>query len=138
VRVDWAIPCRYVEVQQGGGATIIGAGVDAILLPEVPSPVQILFAVRFVGAPDELDGDTLHQLAVRIYNPQGERVGEQTGQLTARLLQFVPGYLAEIVIPSAVVIEAREFGTYGVEFAIDRDERRVPIHVLQAQPANDS
>jgi hypothetical protein len=134
VRVDWAIPCRYVEVGTPGGATIIGAGADAALLPH-PAPVQVLFAVRFVGAPDELDGETGHPIACRIFNPAGELAGEQRAELKAGVTQLVPGYLAEVIIPMGVVIDAREFGTYHIEFAIDSDQRRVPFHVLEAPSA---
>lgn len=134
VRVDWAIPCRYVEVHQHGGATIVGAGADVVVVPEVPAPVQVLFAVRYVGDPEELDGETPHPIACRIFNPDGDMVGEQTGQVQAQVAQTIPGYVAELTVPSGVVIDARELGTYGVEFSIDGDDRRVPIHVIQPAP----
>jgi hypothetical protein len=130
VRVDWAIPCRYVEVAAQGGATIVGAGADLIQIPEAPAPVQVLFAVRFVGAPEELD-DMMHPVAARIFNPNGQMMGEQAGQITVAGTLRVPGYAAELTVPMGVVIDAREFGTYSVEFEIDGDTRRVPIHIVE-------
>jgi hypothetical protein len=136
VRVDWAIPCRFVEVQPQSGATIVGAGADVVHVPSVPTPVQVLFAVRYVGAPEEVNGETAHSIVCRIFNPVGDRVDEQTGQLMAHGTQMIPGYVAEIIVPSGVVIDAQQFGTYGVEFSIDEDTlRRVPIHVVEALAA---
>jgi hypothetical protein len=131
VRVDWAIPCRYVEVAPQGGATIVGAGTDVVMPGEIPSPVQMLFAVRFVGPPDELDGETPHPVACRLFDPEGEMMGEQAGQIVGDVNQIVPGYAAEVTIPMAVVIDAQRFGTYSVEFEIDGDARRVPIHIVE-------
>ena len=130
MKVDWAIPCRFAEVHQGG-ATIVGAGCDVIPLPETPAAVQVLFAVRYVGAPDELDGQTAHVIGCRIFNPAGEMVGEQTGEVRAQVAQIVPGYVADLTIPTGVVVDAREFGSYGIEFLIDDHSLRVPIHVIE-------
>jgi hypothetical protein len=132
MRVDWAIPCRYVEVQPPGGATIVGAGADVVPVPEVPVAVQMLFAVRYVGAPDELDGQTTHPVATRVFDSRGEQMGEETGDATVEIEGIiVPDYVAELIVPSSVVIDAREFGTYSVEFAIDGHSRRVPIHIVE-------
>lgn len=130
MRVDWAIPCRYVEVQQHG-ATIVGAGADLAFIPQVPAGVQMLFAVRFVGAPDELDGETKHSIGCRIFDPRGTQVGEQMGEITGVATQILPGYVAEVTVPMGVIIDAREFGSYAVEFAIDDETRRVPVHILE-------
>lgn len=134
MRVDWAIPCRFAEVHQGG-ATIVGAGCDVVPVPETPTPVQVLFAVRYGGSPDELDGETAHVIGCRIFNPAGAMVGEQTGEVTAKVDQIVPGYVADLTVPTGVVIDAREFGTYGVEFSIDDQRLRVPIHVIRLPQA---
>jgi hypothetical protein len=135
VRIDWAIPCRFVEVQQPHGATIVGAGADVVHVATVPAVAQLLFAVRYVGAIDELDGSTPHPIATRIFNPAGDLVGEQSGQLTAHAEMAVEGWVAELIVPSALIVEVRELGTYGIEFAIDEDERRVPIHVIEPRDA---
>ncbi|MGN6371525.1 MAG: hypothetical protein ACTHM1_00820 [Solirubrobacteraceae bacterium] len=130
MKVDWAIPCRFAEVHQGG-ATIVGAGCDVVPVQGTPTPIQVLFAVRYVGAPDELDGATEHAIGCRIFNPAGEKVGEQAGEIKAKVDQLVPGYVADVTIPTGLVIEAQEFGTYGIEFWIDDHSLRVPIHVIQ-------
>jgi hypothetical protein len=131
VKVDWAIPCRYVEVPTGG-ATIVGAGADLVVIAAVPAAVPVLFAVRFVGDPDELDGETQHAVACRLFDPDGNLMGAQEGQIVSDVEQIVPGYLADVTMPMGVVIDAKRFGTYGVEFEIDGHAARVPVHVVQA------
>jgi hypothetical protein len=138
MRVAWAIPCRYVEVQPQGGATLVGAGADVYWVPEIPAPVQMLFAVRFVGDPSELDGTAEHRIACRLFDPDGKALGEQGGQFTGDVTMAVPGYLAELTIPMAVVIDARQFGTHHVEFEIDGDSLRVPVHIVQGPPPGQS
>jgi hypothetical protein len=130
VRVDWAIPCRYVEVQQGAGAVLVGAGADTAAVPTLPMPIQLLFAVRYVGAPDELDGEAEHPISCRIFNPAGDQIGEQSGLLKAQATQLIPGYVAELIVPTGVVLEPNEYGTYGFEFSIDESEKRVPMHIV--------
>lgn len=129
MRIDWAIPCRYVEVH-GDGATIVGAGADVFVVPQIPTPIQILFAVRFVGPPDEVSGQQ-HSLACRLFDPGGTALGEQSGQMATDVNQIVPGYLAELTVPMGVVLNVDQHGTYHVEFSIDDDDTvRVPIHVV--------
>lgn len=134
MRVDWAIPCRYAEVQPQGGMTIVGAGADLSVIPSAPAAVPILFAVRFVGDPEELDGQTPHPIRCRIFNPAGEQVGEQSVAMTTEVTQVVPGYVAEVLLPVGVVLAVGDYGTYSVEFQIDDTEpRRVPLHILRAE-----
>jgi hypothetical protein len=136
VHVEWAIPCRYAEVQAGSGATIVGAGSDLMRAAELPAAAQILFVVRFVGAPEELDGTTAHPIACRLYTPAGDLMGEQRADLTSAVTQVVPGYVADVTMPIGVVLEADEYGSYRVEFQIDDSAPlRVPFHIVEAAEA---
>jgi hypothetical protein len=131
VRVDWAIPCRYVEVQQGAGAVLVGAGADMAAVPSLSMPLQLLFAVRYVGNPDELDGETEHPISCRIFNPAGAQIGEQGGLLKAQATMLIPGYVAELIVPTGIVFEPAEYGTYHFSFSIDESEKRVPMHIIE-------
>ena len=134
MRVDWAIPCRYVEVQQSGGATLVGAGADLIAVPQLPTPVQVTFAVRFVGDPDELDGHTTHPIVTRLFDTDGNLRGEQRIDMEATSSQVVRGFAAELIVPVGIVIDAQVEGTYSVEFEIDgHTPKRVPVHVVTAE-----
>jgi Family of unknown function (DUF6941) len=132
VNVDWAIPCRYAEVHPQGGSTIVGAGTDLHTVPELPMAVPVLFTVRFIGAPEELDGVTPHPVSCRIFGPDGGQLGEQSVELTSAVTQRVPGYLADVTLPIGIVLEVTEHGTYGIEFQIDTaPPMRVPIHMVE-------
>jgi hypothetical protein len=137
MRVDWAIPCRYAEVAPQGGATIVGAGADVVIVPEVPATIPVLFAVRFVGAPEELDGETPHDIVCRIFTPAGHPLGEQRARIeNAEVTQLVPGFVADITLPMGVVVHATEAGSYPIEFQIDDDHVRVPLHVVLQPPVD--
>jgi hypothetical protein len=134
VHVQWAIPCRYVEVQQTG-AVIVGAGTDLAVFPNLPTPAQMNFAVRYVGLADELDGETEHPIACRIFDPQNELLGEQRATLKASAIMRVPGYVAELIVPTTLVLEVKQYGTYRVEFSIDDCQPvNVPLHCLAEIP----
>jgi hypothetical protein len=134
VRVDWAIPCRYVEVHDNQ-ATIVGAGVDLHTVPQLPMPLQVLFAVHMVGPPFEDQHEAQeHTLACRIFGPDGQLAGELTGKMQVGGEQQIAGWAVHMTIPMAIVFEARAAGSYGVEFQVDDVEPlRVPIHVVLAE-----
>lgn len=111
----------------------MGAGADTAALPSLPMPIQLLFAVRYVGAPEELDGETEHPVSIRIFNPAGDQIGEQSGQLKAHATQLIPGYVSELIVPSGVVFEPHEYGTYHFEFSIDDSRERVPMHIVDPE-----
>jgi hypothetical protein len=49
VRIQWAMPCRAIDLSQAepGIVTIRGAGIDVVLVPELPHPVALIVAARF-------------------------------------------------------------------------------------------
>jgi hypothetical protein len=128
LQVQWAIPCRYVELAQAG-ATIVGAGADIVVAPQLPAPAQLMFAVRYVGSPEEFDGSA-HRIGCRIFDPAGNPMGEQSAGMSAEAAQVVPGYTIEMIVPTAVVIEIRQHGTYRVQFFIDDATLDVPMHFI--------
>ena len=69
MRVDWAIPCRYAEIN-GGLATIVGAQVDAARVAQFPARVGTWLAMRFVFGDDE--ASTTHEVLLRMLDPQLE------------------------------------------------------------------
>ncbi|HEY3945732.1 MAG TPA: hypothetical protein VGL78_10930 [Solirubrobacteraceae bacterium] len=119
-----------------GGATIVGAGADVVLAGTVPMVTQLLFAVRYVGAPDELTRDTQHPFSCRIFDPAGKQIGEQGGSLSAESTQIVRGYVAELTVPLAIVLEVTQYGTYHFEFVIDDSDKRVPMHIVSPDQLN--
>lgn len=137
MQVQWAIHCRYAEVYGQGGATIVGAGADVLFLPEVPSVQQLMFAVKYTASPDELEAGAEHDLRCRMRGPSGELLGELTTKGKFEGKMIIDGYVAEMIVPTAVVLEVKGYGSYGFEFSIDgREADPVPIHVIASGTAS--
>jgi hypothetical protein len=49
VRIQWAVPCRGIDVSDAepGIVNLRGAGIDLLLIPSLPHPVGVIVACRF-------------------------------------------------------------------------------------------
>lgn len=133
MNVDWVIPCRFVEVHDNLG-TIVGAGIDTFWVQELPAQIQLMLAIRLLGMVEELDPDIKHSVTNRIRDPQGEVVGEATGEMAVGGESARPEWLAGITLPFVVAFEATEEGTYAIEFSVDDASKSLPIHVVHGRP----
>jgi hypothetical protein len=133
LRVDWAIPCRYAEVHDNL-ATIVGGGIDHLWLPALPSPVQVILAIRLVFLPDELDSDDPHRLRVSALDPQGQKLSEVEGDLNVAGPVASGEWLQGLHIPMAIQFMAEEPGTHQLEITVDGQTVAVPINVALGLP----
>ncbi|MEK6251251.1 MAG: hypothetical protein AABM43_04780 [Actinomycetota bacterium] len=133
MRIDWIIPCRFVEIHDNLG-TLVGAGSDTYWVAEFPAPVQVFLAMRFSAMQDELGPDNPHTLRNLIRDTQGNVLSEMSGEIVAEGEQHKPEYLATIMLPTIAQFEAAEEGTYMLESDLDGETNAVPIHVLQGPP----
>ncbi|MCU1500605.1 MAG: hypothetical protein JWM47_4558 [Acidimicrobiales bacterium] len=137
MRVAWVIPCRYLEVN-GNLATIVGAGIDRVWLPELPMPIQVLCAVRIIGGLHEVDEEEQeepeHTLACRVHSPAMELLSELEDSFGMAGSADEPGIDPAVIIPVGVVFEAQEEGTYTIEIAVDGRGISVPLTVKIGQP----
>ncbi len=118
VRIDWAIPCRYAEVN-GSLATIVGAQIDAARVPGFPARVGTFVAIRFLFADEELSES--HEVLLRILDPQ---LGELDDILTELALgppnpRKSPGWEGSHMVAMFVQFEALEEGTHTFELYLD-------------------
>jgi uncharacterized protein DUF6941 len=145
LRVDWVVTCRYAE-SDGQIATIVGAGIDVLQVPVLPSPVAIMVAVRLVGQLEELDREQQHLLSVGVLRPDGSPVRTPDGALappmTAQfsappnLAQRVPGWLVAPTFALVIQWWADEAGSYSIAVSVgDDDPTQTPVHVLPPPPA---
>jgi hypothetical protein len=104
LNIDWVIPCRYVEVHDNLG-TIVGAGIDTFWVPELPSPIQVLLAIRLLALADELDGEP-HVATTRIRSPLGEVISEVGGEISAGAEAPNAEWLNGLMIAGVVQFEA--------------------------------
>lgn len=140
MRVDWVVTCRYAE-SDGQIATIVGAGVDVLQPPTIPSPVAVMIAARLLGEFQEFEDQQQHQFTVRVLRPDGSPVLAPDGQaappLTAQfaappnIAQRVPGWLVAPTFALIVQWWADVAGSYSIAVGVgDEDPTRTPVHVL--------
>ena len=115
-------------------ATIIGGGVDTYWYPELPATTQVFLAIRLLGMPDELTEEVPHTTVSRIKNPAGDVLAEAQGEIRIGAAAARPDWLVGVTIPTMVVFEAAEEGTYTIELDFDDATAALPIHVVHGLP----
>lgn len=134
MNIEWAIPCRYVEIHDNLG-TIIGGGIDTYWCPELPATIQVLLAIRLTAMAEELGPDVEHTSTNRVRDPHGEVVSEVTAEFAMGGGEAArPDWLTGIMVATAVVLEATEEGTYTVEHEVDGSSIPLPIHIVHGLP----
>jgi hypothetical protein len=132
VRIDWVIPCRYVEVHDNL-ATMVGAGIDTLTVPELPVVVQVLVAVRLLALADEWTADVKHSARNVIYGPNAQVVSEVADEFALVAEGSREDWLTGVILPTVVTWEATEEGAYTLEHHVDDASAQVPLHVVLAQ-----
>jgi hypothetical protein len=133
MNVDWVIPCRYVEVHDNLGS-IIGAGIDTFWLPELPSPLQLMLAVRLTATAEELAPGIQHVLRTVVTDANAEPVFEAGLEFEANTENTQAEWLNSLVMPSVVQFEVVEAGTYQLEQSVDGNSKSIPLHVIVGAP----
>ena len=128
MRIEYAILCRYAEVNNNL-ATIVGAGIDTTAVPQLPTPIQTMLAIRAVCPPDEMPGT--HHLRCYVEGPDGARIGdsldaeiEVAGEAPAQ------EWLANMMFAFGVQWEVATEGTYTIHASVDDADYPVPMHVV--------
>ena len=129
MRVDWAIPCRYAEVN-GGLATIVGAQVDAVRVGEFPARVGTWLAVRLVFGDDE--SSSAHDVMMKILDPQLGEIAETHTNLTLGPPnpEKAPGWEGSHLMATFVQFDAQTDGTHTFELYVDgRHQQTLPFSI---------
>lgn len=133
MHIDWAIPCRYVEVHDNLG-TIIGAGVDTYWVRDLPTTIQVVLAIRVLGMADELTEEVAHSSANRVRDPSGEIVSEISGDFRIGAEVVREDWLTGFIVSSVVQFEVTQEGTYTIDTDVDGSSQSLPIHVVHGTP----
>ena len=129
MRVDWAIPCRYAEIN-GGLATIVGAQVDAVRVSEFPARVGTWLAMRLVFGDEETSAG--HEVRLKILDPQLGESGETQTSLTLGPPnpQKAPGWEGSHLMATFVQFDAESDGTHTFEVYVDgRHQATLPFSI---------
>jgi hypothetical protein len=134
VDVAWALACRFAEVTPDGTATLVGAGLDSVWVPEVPADVGIFLMMRIAGASYEFQ--EAHTIAVKLIDPEREEQEVLTagfGPVDELPPQYHPALDPGILIPAGIGWHAEHFGLYTLDVLVDdRQRRSIPILVRDA------
>jgi hypothetical protein len=129
MRIDWAIPCRYAEIN-GGLATVVGAQVDAVRVAGFPARVGTWLAVRLVFGDDETDSE--HDVTLKILDPQMGESGETHTNLTLGPPnpEKAPGWEGSHLMATFVQFDAQLAGTHTFEIYVDgRHQTTLPFSI---------
>jgi len=108
VRVEWAIPCRYAELE-GGTATIVGAGVDVFFVADLPAIIGMMVVMKLSGSAEEWEAQ--FTLGFQILDPSAPVVREESIEIGAQLgTQLFPTWERGGIIPTAHEFEVAEPG----------------------------
>jgi hypothetical protein len=133
VRVDWAILCRYVEVNNGL-ATVIGGGIDRYTVPQLPAQLGLTIALRLVGLPDMAE----HTLQVEVFDPSMNPAGQPLPTAKLRQSALGPdhpaGWEVNVIVPTQVRLEVTEYGTYTVSIKVDGQAHTMAFRVNPPPP----
>jgi hypothetical protein len=128
VRISWAIPCRYVEVNDGL-VTIIGGGSNVITLLALPGVVGTMVAIQLVT--DE-DDDERHMFGNQVLGPDMAPVTE-LAQVEFDMGEVNPlkpaGWEQALIPPIAVQFPVAEEGQYTLQLSVDDRSTTVPLLV---------
>jgi len=133
LRVDWIIPCRYFEGNNGLG-TIVGAGIDTLAVPELPNDISFLMAVRLIGIPDNAQ----HTVTMAVDTPgMAPAITPMTSPpfLFQRPPALAEGWEAAILMPMMCQFRAAEEGPYMVTVTVDQtSSKSIPMRIAIGQP----
>jgi Family of unknown function (DUF6941) len=129
VRIDWAIPCRYVEVGDTG-TTIVGGGADIFFVQSVPTEIGLWLAVRIAGPPHELRPD--HAFEQSVLSPGRMQAVSTLGfTLPMGPTPLKPeGSEGSHIFPTFTRFPASEGGNYSIDLSVDDRHTTIPIYVV--------
>jgi hypothetical protein len=113
---------------------MIGAGIDTFWIPELPSPLQVMLAVRLTATGEELAPGIEHLLRTVVTDPDGGVVFEAGMEFEANTENTQTEWLNSLVLPSVVQFDVVDAGTYQLEQSVDGNSQSIPLHVVEGAP----
>jgi hypothetical protein len=131
VKIEWVIPCRYVEVRDNI-ATIVGAGGDRFVVTEEPWEIGIMLAIRISALVEELGPHRVYPVENHIRDPSGEVIQEEVGSFSASARSEIAtaNWLQGVWVPVETKFSAETEGTYTITHKFGSSEHLLPLHVV--------
>ncbi len=110
-----------VRGRTGGLLDLLGAQIDSVVVPALPTDVQFDLAVRIVGT--EQDFQERRLLQIVLSDPQLEEVGAFDVPILPRVPapSRIPGYEINYHLAARIDFEADQYGGFDLSFAIDSE-----------------
>ena len=122
MRIDWVIPARYAELAGDGTMSILGGGIDTLLLPTraLPTPCEMFLALRVAGTEDEWASGR-HGLTATLIFPSGRNEEVMYHRLASSSAppDRQPGMEIGLLLPAIQRWTASEHGLYTFELTLD-------------------
>lgn len=136
MNVEWLVPCRYAEVHDNL-ATIVGAGINQIWVPEFPTQAGVNFVVSIVGTPDEYK--EMHAIKNSICGPDGEILSSMEGEFGFGPEGTGPGlddgWAHPTLLSAQIAFPVPSPGVYRLDFEVDGNPgKSVALHIKQGPP----
>jgi hypothetical protein len=135
VEIAWALPCRFAEATPDGTATLVGAGIDSLWVPDTPADVGVFLMMRIAGAAYEFEEE--HRLSVALIDPERdeeELLSFGFGPMPEPPPQAQPGLDVGILVPAAVGWAAEHLGIYTLDIRVDdRPKRSIAIQIRSTE-----
>jgi hypothetical protein len=100
----------------------------------LPTPVQVVLAVRMLAMAEELEPAHQHRATNRVRDPRGELLSEVGGEFSVGAEAPQPDWLNGLIVSVVVQFDATEEGTYTIEQVVDDASASLPIHIVHGPP----
>jgi hypothetical protein len=127
--LDYALLCDYVR-QEGGVAHVIAAGVDTVMLPQVPGAANLGLLVRLTFTRGECDKP--HRLEAILAETDGETIAKINGVITPTWQQGLPaGWKTGAMLALNFGVVVPKYGVYSLDILVNDDSRKdIPLRVV--------
>lgn len=115
--------------------TLVGAQIDSVIVPNLPTDIVFDVAIRLVGLPVDFEGE--HELEVTLTAPTWEELGRLTAPIHPRAPDwtYLPGSEINHHLVTRIDFEALEYGAHHLEFALDgKTEPRANTTLTVVEP----
>lgn len=107
-----------------GMATIVGAGMDRVIAPNLPVLQRLGIAARITFTPSECDRPHQLHLVVRLGSTEIGQGGGEPLMITAPGPELPEGWPAGVILGVTLNIPIQEYGVYHVDLRVDG----MPLH----------
>lgn len=138
MRLEWAIPCLSVSLQEGLVARLEQACFDRLAVPALPAPIEFIVLVRALGQVEEFDENAERNIKLELKGPSMEDIISVEFELPTGELQpdHPEGWEMNAVVPIVIQFTAEDEGTYMLTFEVNGRVQRcsVPFRIALPEP----